>query len=182
MKGKILLSFAIVLSMMLAALPLVPVKAIDPVTVEVRFENSLNEITKAPCNDFVATIYLTLPEGVTIDFWDMEIHWDTTVLELQTGTSGDVLEGSFMSTSGSTVFICKEPDNVAGILSDISCGYLAGGPASGEGDLCSIGFHAKAPGDGGITIYLPNEESFLLMGASLVKAATTRFQLDTNAQ
>jgi hypothetical protein len=162
MKGKTILSLAIVLSMLFAALPLVSVKAVEQVKVEVMFENGKEEITKAPCTNFVVSINITLPAGVVIDFWDMEIRWDTTTLELQHGTAADVAEGGFMLPFGETDFGLQDPDNVNGILPDISNGFKSGGNAAGSGVLCTIKFHCKAVGDGWIDIYLPNDESYLL--------------------
>jgi len=166
MKGEKILSLAIVLSIVLAALPIMAVKAVPPTTVEVFFENGLHEITKAPCNQFIVTIKIF--DAPAMDFWDMEIHWDPAVLELSTGTTNDVVQGGFMSAFGSTVFALQNPDNVAGILPDIACGFLSGGPASGTGILMTIAFHAKATGDSAITIWLPAVESYLLNGAALV--------------
>jgi hypothetical protein len=131
--------------------------------VEVIFENGLNEINKVPGDNFIASIKVTLPEGVVIDFWDMEIHWNTTTLELQHGTADDVTEGPFMLPFGSTDFGLQDPDNVNGILPDISNGFKSGaGNAAGSGILCYIAFHCKAAGDGWIDIYGYPDESYLL--------------------
>jgi len=170
MKMHACIGMLLTLFLMLALLPVLSATAAPEVVVEVIFENGLNEITKTPCDDFVASIKVTLPAGVVIDWWDMEIHWDPIVLELQTGTSADVVEGDFMRPFGTTMFLCQEPDNVAGVLPVIACAFLAGGDASGSGILCDIKFHCKAPGDGNIIIfdpYPPGEESCLvaLVGA-----------------
>jgi len=149
----------------LALLPVLPAAAAPEVMVEVIFENGLNEITKAPCSNFVASIKVTLPAGVVIDFWIMEIHWDPAVLELQTGTTADVIEGPFMKAFGPTIFVLRDPDNVNGILPDIACGFFTAVKASGSGILCYIKFHCKAPGDGNIIIFdpcPPGEETILL--------------------
>lgn len=170
MKGKALLSLAIALAMLLSAMPLAAhVKAQDQVKVEVIFvENGLSEITKAPGAEFRVAIRVSLPAGVTIDFCDMEIHWNPAVVELKTGTDADVTEGPWMKSFGTTVFVVQNPDNAAGILPDIACGYLTASYASGSGDFCYIDFRAKAVGDSLIEIWTPNEESFLLHGLDLV--------------
>jgi len=171
MKGKTILSLAIVLSLLLGVLPLAAVKAADPVRIEILFENGLNTITKAPCNNFDAFVKITLPVGVSITFVELEIHWDPTVLELQTGTSSDVIEGPWMDSFGNAGFLVQEPDNVAGILPDIADGYLAGGPATGSGVFCTIKFHAKAAGTSAIEIFAPAPpgiETYLLNGGDLV--------------
>jgi hypothetical protein len=165
MKGEKLLSLAIVLSIVFAALPIAAVKAV-PTTVEVVFENGQHEIIKAPCNQFIVSIKIF--NSPPIDFWDMEIHWDPAVLELSTGTTSDVVEGTFMNAHGGTVFALQNPDNVAGILPDIACGFMGASTASGDGILMTIAFHAKATGDGAITIWLPGAESYLLLGSTLV--------------
>jgi len=174
MKMKTLLSLAIVMSMILAAMPLIPyanarqvIYAPDPVVIDVRFDNGLNEITKTVCNVFTVDVYLSIPSGVSIDFWDVEIHWDPTQLELQHGTAADVTEGPFMKHFNSaTLFVVQDPDNVAGILPDIACGYTAVATATGPytDKLCSISFHCKNQGDSTIVLYKPNEETYLLLG------------------
>jgi len=169
MKGKTLLSLAIVLSMVLGVLPFATVKA-APCTISVVFENGLNNITKAPCNNFIVSI--NIANAPNIDFFDIGIQWDPAVLELQTGTPADVVEGGFMKAFGSTVFPGPSVINI-GSMPDIPCGFLTGGPAHGDGTLFTIAFHAKAPGDGAITIMDPNVVSFLLLGPALVNIDAT---------
>lgn len=169
MKRKTLLSLAIVISMLLAVLPIMAVKASPGNTLEVRFEDDSNEITYAPGSDFVVKVYIALDPGVQIDFYAVELHWDVAVLELKTGTAADVHEGTFMNSHGGTVFVVADP--VPGSLPDTGCGYLTGGPATGSGTLFTVDFHCKAPGDGNIIIFdpaPPGGETFLLDGASLV--------------
>lgn len=162
MKGRTLLSLAIVASMMLAMMPMFVANA-QATTIEVRFENGLNEITKTLGSEFDVTIYIR--DCPNIDFYGMEIHWDPSVLELQTGTDADVVEGNFMKTYGTTVFVVAWPE--IGALPDIGCGFLAGGPAHGEGDMFKIKFRAKGYGDGWIGIW-DAMESYLLYGAEYV--------------
>jgi hypothetical protein len=138
--------------------------------VDIRFENGLNEITKTMCNNFVVRVYIALDPGTRIDFWEMEIHWDTRILELQTGTINDVVEGSFMKAFGNTVFVVQDPNNTAGVLPSIACGFLSGGSASGSGILFTMNFHLKGGNsrEGLITIFQPGVESYLLFGQDLV--------------
>jgi hypothetical protein len=174
-KTKTLLSLAIVISIVFAALPIAAVKAL-PTTVEVIFENGLHTIEKVPCNVFIVTFKIF--DAPAMDFWDMEIHWNPAVLELQTGTTNDVVQGGFMSAFGTTVFALQAPNNAAGILPDIACGFLSGGPASGTGILMTIAFHAKATGTSAITIWQNGVESYLLNGADLVVFTEVNGQVD----
>lgn len=144
----------------------------EEVKIEIIFENGLNEIVKEQCDNFTVTVKVTLPPGVEINFCDVEIHWNTTVLELQTGNAAtDVIEGPWMKSFGTTLFASQPADNVNGILPDIAGGYLAGGPATGSGDFCYIEFHMKAAGESNITLFdpaPPGDQTYLLMGAQLV--------------
>jgi len=149
-----------------------PANAQTQVKMEILFENGLNQISKTTCNNFNATIKVTLPAGVAIDFCDVELHWDPAKLELLTGTSVDVVEGPWMKSYGSTVFAVQPPQTAAGILPDIACGYLAGGPALGSGIFCTVMFHCKATGDSNIVLWKPTNaadaETYLLMLGALV--------------
>ena len=174
MKGKTLLSLTIAISMILAALPIVAPVRSQATAVAIVFENGLHEITKAPCSNFNVNVTVSLDPGEMIDFCDVEIHWDPTVLELQTGTVADVVEGPWMKSFGTTVFAVQAPDNAAGILPDIACGYLGlTGNQTGSGVFCTIKFHCKSYGDGNITIWDPayspdTHETYLLSGLNLV--------------
>ena len=169
MERKTLLSLAIVASMIFAMLPFVArVNAQGQGRVSLLVDG-MSEVYKSPCNDFTVTAYIELDPGTRIDFWALEIHWNPAVVELKTGSYLDVTEGTFMSNFGATVFVVQAPDNVAGILPDIACGFLGVVYATGSGVLCTINFHAKDYGDSLIEIYTPNEESYLLDGANLVE-------------
>jgi len=157
MKGKTLLSLAIVLALLVSAMPLATVKAVST-TMEIVFEDGLHEITKAPCNNFTVTIkIMNAPEFTQ---WIAELEWDPVVLELQhaqnpptpNGTTSDITEGPFMGTFGGTVFLVKQVNLSPGHIKEISEGYLSGGPASGSGEVCYIKFHCKGVGDTSITL------------------------------
>jgi len=188
MKMKTLLSLAIVMSMMLSAMPLIPyasarniIYAPDPIVLSVIFDNGLGEVTKAISNNFIVNITLSIPAGIQMDFWDMEIHWDPTKVELQTHSAADAVEGPFMAkypngtTRGATVFVAQAPDNGAGILPDIACGFVSGGPVDGpvSGVLMQVKFHCIDQGDSIIEIYKPNEESYILLGINGINIDTT---------
>ena len=168
MKGKTLLSLAIVLAMVIAVLPLSIVKAVSPVTIAVVFENGLNTIEKAPCNNFIVSIKIVNPPDNPpgIGFFDVGIHWDSSMLELQTGTSADVVEGDYMKHFGGTVFPGPSVIHIDN-MPDIPCGFLSGGPAHGDfgtNTLFTVAFHAKASGitDAAIGIIDPNTVTYLL--------------------
>jgi hypothetical protein len=157
MKGKTLLSLAIVLALVVSVMPLATVKAVTA-TMEIYFENGLHEITKAPCNNFTVTIKIeNAPEFTQ---WIAELEWNPAVLELQhaqnpptpNGTTSDITEGPFMGTFGGTVFLVKQVNLSPGHIKEISEGYLSGGPASGTGEVCYIKFHCKGVGDTSITL------------------------------
>jgi len=149
MKGKTILSLAIALSMMLAVMPIVAVKA-SPTTMEIIFENGLHEITKNACNNFVVTLAIRGTPPITQ--WITEITWDPAVLELvhPPPSKVDIHQGPFLSSVGSTVFLIKTPE--LGRLPEITCATLGLETNSGDGTLATIDFHAKAPGDSPITL------------------------------
>jgi hypothetical protein len=173
MKGKTLLSLAIVLAMVLAAMPFAAVKAVPPCTVKVIFENGTSYIEKIPCSQF--NVSINIYDSPNIDFFDMGIQWDPAVLELKTGTAADVYEGGFMKAFGATSFPGPSSiDNIAGNMPDIPCGFTGiGVMAHGNGTLFKVAFHCKAPGDGNIKIMNPNVISVLLLGVAMVNIDVT---------
>jgi len=154
-----------------------PVSLTDaaPCTISVVFENGLNTINKVPGNNF--TISINITNSPNMDFFDIGIQWNPSVLELKTGTPmADVVEGGFMKAFGATAFPGPSPVNtnlIAGIMSDIPCGFSSGGPAHGNGTLFKVAFHCKAPDDGNITIMKPNVISVLLLGMTMVNIDAT---------
>jgi len=144
MKGKTLLSLAIVISMMLAALPLVAVKA-SPTSMEISFENGLNAITKNVCNNFVATVEIVGAPAMTQ--YIVELDWDPAVLELETGTEGDFTQGPFLGGAIFLVTLSVDPGHV----DEVTEARLTG-TKSGSGDAFYIAFHAKGPGVTEITL------------------------------
>jgi len=176
MKGKTILSLAIVLTMLLAAVPFAAVKtnAANPTTVDVLFENGLHTITKAMGSDFIVTFKLTTDFGVGA--YKMTVGWDTSVLSLKTGTTADVVEGNFMKSHGATIFGVDNIDNVGGQLQGIACNLLAGS-ASGSDTMFTVAFHALAasPTPGFIDVLDPNTMSTYLLDESLSNAINIDF-------
>jgi hypothetical protein len=176
MKMKTLLSLAIVMSMMLAALPLLPyasardmIHASDPVVLGIIFVDSGTNVTsKLMGTNFVVNVTLSIPDGINMDFWDLEIHWNPAQVALQHGTTADVVEGPFMKAWGTTIMAAQDPDNVLGILPDIACGFTAGGPVVGpySGVICQIKFTCVGEGVSIIDLFEPNNECYLLYGVS----------------
>jgi len=146
MKGKNVLCLAIVITMMFAAMPLMAVRA-NPTTIEIVFENGLHEIEYQPCDNF--QVIVKVADAPEFTQYIIEISWDPNVLELQTGTADDVIQGPFMSGFGGTVFLVTDPE--PGRLPEVTEALLAG-YASGTGDLFYINFHAKGVGDSPITL------------------------------
>jgi hypothetical protein len=172
MKGKTLLSLAIVLGLVISAMPIVAVKANPANTMEIVFENGLHTITKNPGDNFVVTLKIALDPGVVITQWISEITWDPAVLSLKTGTNADLHEGNFMKAFGTTVWLTKPV--AVGHIPEMSVGFLAGGPASGSGDAATMDFHALAVG----TTTLLQVRAYLLNGLNLVACSTINGTVD----
>jgi len=163
MKGKTLLSLAIVLTMLLAAVPFAAVKVnASSTTVSVVFENGLNAITKTVGSNFIVSF--NIATDAHIGFYSMSIGWDPTVLSLQTGTAADIVEGPWMKSFGSTLWAGPSGiDNIGGSIDAIPDGLLAGS-ATGSGTMFTIAFTAAHPSaHTGAIIYVdPNVNSYLL--------------------
>jgi len=150
MKGKTLLSFAIVVSIALAILPLAAVRA-SPTSMEIYFENGLHEITKAYGSSFQVELRIVdVEQADPIVQWMARIEWDPAVLEL-VNPATDLIEGSFMKNFGSTVFTYKPI--IAGKIPEVTCGFLVVAEAYGTDDAAWITFRAKGFGDSPVTIY-----------------------------
>lgn len=117
-----------------------------------------SKIVDAPNLSF--TINVTLSIAHKIDFFDIyDITWDSTVLELETGTGADIVEGPYMKAFGSTLFTFTGINNAIGKIGEVACGYLTASEANGTGVLFSIKFKSKAAGISPITI---GHETYLL--------------------
>jgi len=95
------------------------------------------------------TVIINITNAPTMTQYLLNITWDPDVLELETGTEADVVEGPFLKSFGSTIFLVKtpEPDR----LPEVTCGLLYG-YANGDGDLFTIKFRSKAVGVSDINI------------------------------
>lgn len=148
MKGKTILSLAIALSMILAVIPLVAVKAQGP-TMEVEFENGLNEITKALPSRFVATVKVA--DAPAVVQWVLEITWDSSVLTI-VDKDVDIVEGPWLKGSPprATMFLVKplEP----GRAPEMTALLMVAGTQSGAGDLVYITFDTIGFGDSPVTL------------------------------
>jgi hypothetical protein len=135
----------------MSAFSILPSKA-SPTTVEVVFENGLHEVTKAQGHSFEA--FVKIVDAPEFTQFIVEITWDSDVLELETGTEADVIQGDFL---GGEIFV------VAGIepghIGEVTEAKLAG-TASGTGTAFKIKFHVKASGDSEIHL----ERAILLNG------------------
>jgi len=168
MKGKTILSLAIVLAMILAAIPFaaIKVRAVPPTTISVVFENGTNAITKTLGSDFIVSFNIST--AAVVGFYSISVGWDPTVLSLKTGTAADIVEGPWMKAFGATLWAGPSGiDNVVGKIAAIPDGLLAYPPAAtGSGTMFTIAFHAAHAQayPGAIKILDPNVNSYLLNG------------------
>lgn len=157
MKGKTLLSLAIVLTMILAAVPFATVKAVS-CTVSVVFdETGLNTLTKAIGSDF--NVSVKIANSPAIDFFSIKVHWDPALVTLKTNnTDNDVLTGGFLTYFAGPS--AAGTHYATGTLDDVS-GYRTSGSSSGTGTLFHMLFHCIAAGSSDIQIVSPNIDSYL---------------------
>jgi hypothetical protein len=152
MKGKALLSLAIVLSMVFAFVPLAPVKA-QGATIEIVFHDtgtSVYDPAPPTGTNFVVTVHIT--NSPPIVQWMVRISWDPTVLSL----TADPVEGPWLKGSPArpTMFLYLAPE--PGRLPEVTCVLLAAGTSQGNGDLMYLNFHvdnALLGAESYITIY-----------------------------
>jgi len=153
MKGKTLLSLAIVLAMILSAMPFIAVKAVTPTVVSVvLLPSGTQHQTETPGTNFVANI--TISTAAYVGEFDMHIGWNVSMLEL--GNAGFVNDSTHDVTGspwltywagvwGSSVLA---PGNIlnapAGTL-EVPMG-LTGGNATGSGTMFAVDFRAVHPG------------------------------------
>jgi hypothetical protein len=173
MKGKTILSLAIVLAMILAAIPFAAVKAAPDFTLQVVFdETGTSSLTKGIGSDFNVSVKVF--NAPNVDFMSIKVHWDPTMVQLKDmSTDLDVLTGGFMDTfwgpsSAGTHLATGTLDDVTGFDS---------GPAShGNGIAFRMLFHCLAAGVSTIGVVGMNLDSYFMMG-------TTQNNLDsvTNA-
>jgi len=159
MKRKTLLSLAIVLSMIAAALPVVAVRAL-PISVELEFEDGSHEISYSPCEYF--WVYVRVYNTPDITQYIVTLTWDPTNLELATGTEADVVKGDFLGGEVFLVTLGITP----GRLEEVTEAKLSGTKA-GSGLLFKVYFHCTAPSDDVIHF----EQGILLNGMVNVPAA-----------
>jgi hypothetical protein len=166
----IILGAAIISS---AIKPVPTASAALPVILKVVFPNGTNSTNEAPGTNFTVSINIynapaTYPNGSTegVGFYSITIGWNTSALSLQTGTSADFVEGTWMDSFGSTLFTGPTINTSNATVPDGLLTYAAG--ASGNGTMFNVHFHAitKSPA-ADITILGLNipAGSYLLTGA-----------------
>lgn len=98
------------------------------------------------------------------------ITWNPNVVELETGTKADFVEGPYLKAYGGTVWLIQPPDNVAGYQEEVSAAFLMDqGPASpGDGVLFTIKFRSKAVG----SCDIHTDVAYILNGLNLVDTST----------
>jgi len=151
MKGKALLSLAIVLSMLLAAIPIFPASA-SPTSIEVIFQDTGTSTLKGPPpgigDHFMVTLHVTdVPKPPGCVQWMVKIRWNPSVLNL----ASDPTEGPWLKSAGSTWFMFKAYN--ASHLPEMTCILSVVGAAEGSGDLAYLEFKVLNIGSSLIEIY-----------------------------
>jgi hypothetical protein len=132
--------------------------AVDPASLEIA----------APGELFTVNITITNAPIIT-QFIINDLTWDPDILELETGTVNDFVEGPFLkSVPGSTtVWLVQAPQ--IGRAPEISNAYMTGGPCpGGDGVLFTIRFRAKANGTSSIHV----DAAWLLNGLQIADTPT----------
>jgi len=139
MKGKTLLSFAIVLSILMAMTPLMLAKASPGATLSIVPATTEN---KPKDSFFDVAVHIsgvpTSPASAKLWSWSIDIEWTPGILNCT-----NVAEGPFLSSqAGPTFFLASPPDNVLGEVAQITDTSMKVPPtgAGGEGDLCILTF------------------------------------------
>jgi len=161
MKGKTILSLAIVLTMVLAAIPFAAVKAAAPLTVSVIFEETgTSTLTKASHSDFNVLVTIANVAAPGIDFFSIKMHWDPAIITLQhNDTTLDVLSGGFMPTF--TGPSAAGTHYNTGTLDDVA-GFDSSAYHTGSGTLFKMLMHDIADTSSNITIVAPNVDTYLM--------------------
>lgn len=92
------------------------------------------------------TVTLEIADVTNLWGWAVNLAWGPTVLEMV----GAPTEGTFLQPG--TLFAAAPPDNVNGILPDMSCGRTTATGVSGSGVLASMTFRVKGYGSTTINI------------------------------
>jgi hypothetical protein len=160
-KKTLLLVSIFFLFIILAAAPLMTVKAAGPVTVSVVFDqNQQSTITLNQDIDFNVSVLIANVPSTGIDFYSIKIHWDPAVVTLKhNDTSVDLLSGGF--TQGFAGPSYAGTHLATGTLDDVA-GYNTVGFTSGNGTLFKMLMHSKAPNVTNITIVSPNLDTYLM--------------------
>jgi len=172
MKGKTLLSLAIVATMLLAAIPFATVKAVPPVTVSVIFdETGTNTLTKASGSDFNVSIMIADVPLPGIDFYSIKIHWDPAIVTLKhNDTTLDVLSGGFTPGFAGPSYAGTHLDT--GTLDDVS-GYNTISKNSGSGKLFKMVMHDIKDTSSPFLIVSPNVDTYLMSGVTQINIDVT---------
>ena len=149
------------LFIILTTAPLVTVKAANPLTVSVVFdENQLSTITLNQDTDFNVSVKIYDVPSSGIDFYSIKIHWDPAVVTLKhNDTTLDVLSGGFTPGFAGPSYAGTHLDT--GTLDDVA-GYNSVGFTSGSGTLFKMLMHCKAPSNSTIQIVAPNLDTYLM--------------------
>jgi hypothetical protein len=142
MKGKTLLSFAIVLAMLAAIIPIAPIAAAPTPSMKIVFnDTATTTYDPAPpvCNNFVVTLKIfDVPAVPGVIQWMARIRWNPALLSLV----GNPTEGTWLKNVGSTTFLYK--NIIPGQIGEMTCILMVAASASGSGDLAYMTFHVDA--------------------------------------
>jgi len=175
MKGKTLLSLAIVLTMILAAAPLLAVKGTTIVTTcSVVLPNGTQHQQENVGNNYVVNITINTNNTQCVGDFDMHIAWNTSMLELYNpklgiyNTTASISSSPWMTywanywtglgISSSTIGgVPVGGLNVKAGTVEVAYG-LSAGNATGSGTMFQMDFHSMSPGtkDAFINLTSPN--------------------------
>jgi hypothetical protein len=149
------------LFIILATAPLMTVKAANPLTISVVFdENQLSTITLNQNTDFNVSVMIADVPTSGIDFYSIKIHWDPALVTLKhNDTLLDVLGGGFTPAFAGPSYAGTHL--ATGTLDDVA-GYNSVSFSSGNGTLFKMLMHSKAPSASNITIVAPNWDTYLM--------------------
>jgi len=101
---------------------------------------SVAEVSAAPAQTFFVDV--KIDGALDVGAWQFDLSFDPTLLQINS-----VVEGSFMSSFGATLFQPGVADNVSGLLSLVTNSYIDLPPyPGGEGVVATIEFSSLRSG------------------------------------
>jgi hypothetical protein len=135
-------------------------------TIAVVFPNGYHTTNENTSANFTVSINISNPP-VGVGYYQIAVGWNTSALSLKTGTSSDIVEGSWMDHFGSTLWAGPKINTTGGTVV-VPDGLLSNASgAIGNGTMFTVAFHAvKLSPMANIAILGPNTSSgsYLLNG------------------